>query len=131
MKMNKKGITLVEVIVVLVIMAVLAGILVASYTGYIEKAKNDQALVEARAAYLAASTYYHEEFAAGNAKENEWNPGDTMLSKIKDLAGVGGSITVDEVSGGKITKMTYTVSGKTYALEDGAWTSAPATTSAG
>ena len=129
MKMNKKGITLVEVIVVLIIMAVLAGILVASYTGYIDKANDDKALVEARAAFLAASTVYHEAFAEGKGVAGgtgTWNLADAdnaaYYTEINELAGVGGeidkSITVED---NKITGMTYTVDGTAWTLKDGVW----------
>jgi prepilin-type N-terminal cleavage/methylation domain-containing protein len=129
MKMNKKGITLVEVIVVLIIMAVLAGILVASYTGYIDKAKDDKALVEARAAFLAASTIYHEAFAEGKGVTNgtgTWNLEDAAnvayYTEINKLAGVGGEIGKSiTVTDNKITGMTYKVGDTTWTLTDGVW----------
>jgi type IV pilus assembly protein PilA len=122
MKMNKKGITLVEVIVVLIIMAVLAGILVASYTGYIDKANQDKALVEARAAYLAAMTLYNEDFANNvtGATVSSWTLRD---ADIKTLAGVTGESSAITVAGGKITVMTYTTTGGyVCALAGGVWT---------
>ena len=121
MMKNKKGITLVEVIVVLIIMAVLAGILVASYTGYIDKAKNDSALVEARAVYLAASTEYHEYYATSGSET--WTADSDALTAIETLAGVSGDVTAVSASGKKISAITYTASnGKTCAFDGTAWT---------
>ena len=127
MKMNKKGITLVEVIVVLIIMAVLAGILVASYTGYIDKANKDAVMVEARAAYLAASTEYHEDYAskANGAVEDDWT--SPNYTDIQKLAGVSGTIAVTDVEDGKIVAMTYTKGTVKCTLADGVWTVAEVT----
>jgi type IV pilus assembly protein PilA len=119
---NKKGITLVEVIVVLIIMAVLSGILVASYTGYIDKAKNDSALVEARAVYLAASTKYHEYYATSASAT--WTAGDDDKIAIETLAGVkAGSVTAVSAADKKISAITYKASnGKTCTYNGTSWT---------
>ena len=122
MKMNKKGITLVEVIVVLIIMAVLAGILVASYTGYIDKANQDAGLVEARAAYLAATTVYHELYAQNPTTANEAAV-NAKATEILDLAGLtgAGTVSVVTISENQITKMTYTTTEFVYTLENKVW----------
>ena len=118
---NKKGITLVEVIVVLIIMAVLAGILVASYTGYIDKAKNDSALVEARAVYLAASTKYHEHYATSASAT--WTTVEADWNAIETLAGVSGEVTAVSAADKKISAISYTASnGKTCTFNGTAWT---------
>ena len=120
MKMNKKGITLVEVIVVLIIMAILAGVLVASYTGYIERANKDKALVEARAAYLAAMTLYNEDYSKDVATATTWS---FDSSAIQTLAGVTGTTTAVTVAGGKITGMTYkTTTNYVCTLDGNGWT---------
>lgn len=53
---NKKGFTLVEVIVVLVILAILAAILIPSLTGYIAEANKRKVVAEARSVLVAAQT---------------------------------------------------------------------------
>ena len=128
MKMNKKGITLVEVIVVLIIMAVLAGILVASYTGYIDKANQDAGLVEARAAYLAATTVYHELYAQNPATANEAAV-NAKATEILDLAGLtgAGTVSVVTISENQIIKMTYKTTKFVYTLENKVWTVAEVT----
>lgn len=49
---NKKGFTLVEIIVVLVILAILAAIAVPSVLGYVNDAKDSKYIAEARSIYL-------------------------------------------------------------------------------
>ena len=124
MMKNKKGITLVEVIVVLIIMAVLAGILVASYTGYIDKAKNDAALVEARAVYLAATTKYHELYATDATTDGELTA--TVKTDVEKLASVAtGSVLKVVVSktDKKVTTIWYKASNNMYCVYNGtAWT---------
>ena len=54
MKKNNKGFTLVELIVVLVILAILAAILVPALLGYIDRAREKQYVLNAKAALTAA-----------------------------------------------------------------------------
>ena len=53
-KNSNKGFTLVELIVVLVILAILAAILVPALLGYIDRARNQQIVLNARSCYTAA-----------------------------------------------------------------------------
>ena len=53
---DKKGFTLVELIVVLVILAILAALLVPALTGYIDRANEEKVVAEARMALMAAQT---------------------------------------------------------------------------
>lgn len=53
-KDNNKGFTLVELIVVLVILAILAAILVPALLGYIDRAKGQQIVLNAKSCYTAA-----------------------------------------------------------------------------
>lgn len=61
--MKRNGFTLVELIVVLAILAVLAGLLVPSLTGYIDKAKKAKSLANARGFLNAAQTVCSELYA--------------------------------------------------------------------
>ena len=65
MKRNnrKRGFTLVELIVVLVILAVLAALLVPSLTGYIDKAKKQAVITEARDVWTASQAALSECYA--------------------------------------------------------------------
>ena len=63
MERKNNGFTLVELIVVLAILAVLAGLLVPSLTGYIDKAKKAKSLANARGFLNAAQTVCSELYA--------------------------------------------------------------------
>lgn len=62
LKENKKGFTLVELIVVLVILAILAALLVPALTGYIDRAKKKSVIAETRQAVMAAQTLVDEAY---------------------------------------------------------------------
>lgn len=68
---DKRGVTLVELIVVLVILAILASVLIPSLIGYIDKAKQRAVIAEARDVWTASQAalsecyaMYPESFAA-------------------------------------------------------------------
>lgn len=62
---QKRGVTLVELIVVLVILAVLAALLVPSLTGYIDKAVEKRIMLQARSLLTAAQATIDEAYAKG------------------------------------------------------------------
>ena len=62
---QKRGLTLVELIVVLVILAVLAALLVPSLTGYIDKAVEKHVMLQARSLMTAAQATIDEAYAKG------------------------------------------------------------------
>lgn len=109
LRKNKKGFTLVEVIVVLVILAILAAILVPSLTGYIDKANQRAIVAETRACVMAAQTIASEKYATTT---KTWAEDDTTAAKT--LAEVTG--TIDEVKlneKNQVTDLTYTSGGHT------------------
>ena len=57
-KMNNKGFTLVELIVVLVILAILAAILVPALLGYIDRAKKQQYVLNAKSLLTATQAEF-------------------------------------------------------------------------
>lgn len=102
LKENKGGFTLVELIVVLVILAILAGMLIPSLTGYIDKAHEKTALLECRQAVLAAQVKASEEYGKGNT---------TVvfdLTEIKELSEVPGTVNTVTAVDGKVTYLKYT-----------------------
>ena len=77
---DKKGFTLVELIVVLVILAILAALLIPALTGYIDKANKDKAVAECRQVVMAAQTVASESYGQSKAVTGE------SLTEIKSLA---------------------------------------------
>lgn len=84
-KKNNKGFTLVELIVVLVILAILAAILVPALLGYIDRAKGQQIVLNARAVYTAAQAEMTSKYAKGTASTLN----DAEKQRIKETADVG------------------------------------------
>ena len=53
-KMNKKGFTIVELVIVIAVIAILAAVLIPTFSGIIEKANKSATLQEARNGYTEA-----------------------------------------------------------------------------
>ena len=127
---NKKGFTLVELIVVLVILAILAALLVPALTGYIDKANKQKIIAETRQAVMAAQTIASEQYAkhtTGTFSMNETTQvgkeaTDTYAAEIKTLGELKGTVTdVDVNEKGQVTTLTLQ-NGKTCV-----YTATPAT----
>lgn len=115
LKENKKGFTLVELIVVLVIIAILAAMLIPALTKYIDKAKDKDIIAETRSAVMATQTLVDEEYA-GKAVGSaiEFDKGKVTVTNITELAEIDGKIGGVEINqDGKVTKLVYTKDGKT------------------
>lgn len=94
---NRRGFTLVELIVVLVILAVLASLLIPALTGYIDRARRDQVVAETRMLHEAVQTVAGEAYGssewpsddiftiASQSGRNVTNPNDTVThDNLKD-----------------------------------------------
>lgn len=143
---DKKGFTLVELIVVLVILAILAALLVPALTGYIDKAKEKSIEAKTRNIVMATQTLIDEKYGTinlgttlvanvtiGGADATTGVTGGTFTiaaADIKNLAEVnvtdanvtGVTINIDPDAGAlaKIMTLTYEENGKkcTYAVDD-------------
>lgn len=123
---NNKGFTLVELIVVLVILAILAAILVPALLGYIDRAKGQQIVLNARSVYTATQAEMTSAYAKNKA------PSSVDMSRIKATADVPGSYYAfacsaaydkDNISHAMytVTSIVYTENGQTVYLYDGEW----------
>lgn len=81
---DKKGFTLVELIVVLVILAILAALLVPALTGYIDKANKEKVVSEARMVLMAAQTEISEDYGNGKITVTEAGVATTSNATIND-----------------------------------------------
>ena len=114
---DKKGFTLVELIVVLVILAILAALLVPAMTGYIDKAKEKAIIAETRQVVVAAQTLGDEAYAKKSVGDNiEFGDGkDVTLDKVATLAEVTPVSNIQTITWakGKISHVQYAKGGKT------------------
>ena len=118
---NKKGFTLVELIVVLVILAILAALLVPALTGYIDKANKEKVTAECRMVVMAAQTEASEQYGKLKTKDNKAQAIATALigdkskpcDAIVKLSEVSGKFTISVDDAGKVQVVTYTNDGFT------------------
>ena len=140
---DNKGFTLVELIVVLVILAILAAILVPALLGYIDRAKQQQIVLNARSCYTAAqaemSSMYGTKETPTNANMQAATSGTTqthgnMILKTADVEAVCQELIIgvkDNTDHGKytISYVKYTEGGKTIYFNGTSWVeTAPTTT---
>lgn len=122
---DRKGFTLVELIVVLVILAILAALLVPALTGYIDKANQEKVAAECRQVVVAAQTEISEAYGKGTLAsvskddilklaeaKNGWNA-DIYYLSAADATTAGAS----NIAAGTVVKVVFTdgTNGCTYA----------------
>ena len=92
---NRKGFTLIELIVVIAIIGILAAILIPQFTGFQQKAKSTQMTVEAKQIATAADSLLIENAAAAvnNASVAALAGPDITASHITTMSAVGGHVT--------------------------------------
>ena len=105
---NRKGFTLVELIVVLVILAILAALLVPALTGYIDKANKEKVISETRMVVMAAQTEVSEAYAANALKATETANIDTTTGKAKGTSIADKIFTLAECQKGWTFEVTVT-----------------------
>ena len=105
---NKKGFTIVELVIVIAVIAILAGVMIPTFGGIINRANQSKALQEAKNAYTAA---YAEDISDG------------VIDNQAD--GQAMSVTGYSVTDG-VASFEYTVSGYTASYNGTTWTVAEA-----
>lgn len=98
LRRNKKGFTLVEVIVVLVILAILIAIAVPSVMKYIDDANEAKYLAEARAIYVAAEAEVTKDYAddrkLNNSIYNDNNTDESLEGAVQRAVGLTATPTI-------------------------------------
>ena len=95
---NKKGFTLVEVVVVLVIIAILIAIAVPSVMKYIDDANEAKYLAEARAVYIATEAELTKDYADNKAVDFSIYENKTGTDFITELETATGFTTITSVT---------------------------------
>ena len=110
LKKNKKGFTLVEIIVVLLIIAILAAIAIPTMLGFVNEARQSEYIAEGRTALVAAQTIATREFALTSTKDgieakikNDYEQITGTATKVESID----KATVDD--NGKVTDFECTV----------------------
>ena len=113
---DRKGFTLVELIVVLVILAILAALLIPALTGYIDKANKEKVIAEWRMAVMAVQTESTTIYGAkgkvvpGDFEENVKDASGadiTRKEEVRSLAEVSGNWTATVNESGKVVSLIY------------------------
>lgn len=124
LKKNKRGMTMIEIIVVLVILAILAAFMIPSMLGFVDDARGKAYVAEARTCYIAAQTIATEEAAFGAAD-------DAIVAKIKvdndrfkNLVGpevvTGLTSVTATVNNGAVASLIFVKDGTTVTITPGA-----------
>ena len=129
---DRKGFTLVELIVVLVILAILAALLIPALTGYIDKANKEKIVSECRMVVMAAQTEASELYGKMDggklAFDTKTNTADKYDTAVKDLSETKGKFAIVLYDDGTVNTVQYWNSGWTVTYTDGTYNEAtPAT----
>ena len=114
MKKAKKGFTLVELMVVIVIMAVLAAAATPVFAGYVKKARAAEHLSECRAIYVAAQSCLEEAFlkAGEGTVTVEDLDMERFLKDVEELSGVGNRVRRGNAGERRLCRNLFHLSGK-------------------
>lgn len=113
MKKNRKGFTLVEIIVVLVILAILAAFTIPAMLGFVKDARAKAAIAQVREVYVAAQSAATEVGASTGTLDD--NDKDAISKKIES------QVTTADIDGFKVDSVELTaVSGDVTLSDNGA-----------
>ncbi len=135
-KMNRKGFTLVEIIVVLVIIAIMAAFAIPAYNGFVERARESEILASGRVLLVAAQTAGQERYAvkgsaltvgASTVADSDAAILKTSIDGLADITALGGTYTVEFNTSGGIESINYTKGGYKAYYDGTAWATSSAT----
>ena len=99
-KLNKKGFTIVELVIVIAVIAILAGVLIPTFATVVEKANQSKAMQQAKNAY--------ELFLAEYAEKGQAIPNLCIKSGEYHFHVVNGTFQAEAVKGTHTTESGYT-----------------------
>ena len=113
-KLNKKGFTIVELVIVIAVIAILAGVLIPTFANVVKKANESAAMQEAAALYKEV---YAMDLSDGKLDGKD---GETALTTLNEK-----SFSYEVSTEGKVTKFEYTNAKKYKSVlntSDNTWT---------
>jgi type IV pilus assembly protein PilA len=108
-KNNRKGFTIVELVIVIAVIAILAGVLIPTFSGIVEKAKKSAALQEAQNAYKEAYAIALSDDGKITAADNAIDDKETADTADDVVVGIEASGFIFKVSVDADDKVTWDV----------------------
>ena len=118
---NKKGFTLIEIIIVLIILAVIAAIAIPSMIGFINQARDSQLIADARSALLAGQVVATKMVGQGITPSAAATGTGSIVSHpefwpMLTPDGITEGVVFAGIEGGRVTQVTYTKGGRSVTI---------------